>query len=183
MKHKRQLVLAAALAASAAFCSAATTSMRPGLWEMNSKVKSGDSQATAAMAEAQKQLANLPPEQRKMIEDMMAKQGVGMTMGSDGGVRITYCMTREMAERKELPTGQGEQCTSTSTPVAGGMNVSFQCAKPPSSGTGQVRLQGETGYTMNMNVTSSARGKPETMAVESTGRWLGADCGGKAPAK
>lgn len=183
MKHTHQLVLAAAIAAAAASSLAATATMRPGLWEMNSKVKSGDSQATAAMAEAQKQLANMPPEQRKMIEDMMAKQGVGMTMGGDGGVRITYCMTKEMAERKELPTGQGEQCTSTSTPVAGGMSVSFTCARPPSSGTGQVRLQGDTGYTMHMNVTSSARGKPETMAVESTGRWLGGDCGSKAPAR
>jgi hypothetical protein len=180
MKSTRHLILAAALAASAA---ASAQTMRPGLWEMNSKVQSGNSQTAAAMAEAQKRLANLPPEQRKMLEDMMANQGVALSMGADGGVKITYCMTKEMAARKELPTGQQGQCTSSSTPTASGMNVSFTCANPPSNGSGQVTLIGDTGYTMNMKVNSSARGTPESMTVQSSGRWLSTDCGSKAPAR
>ncbi|MES2263334.1 MAG: DUF3617 domain-containing protein [Pseudomonadota bacterium] len=177
MKACRFILLAATLAAVSISTSAQT--MRPGLWEMNNKVKSGDSQMAAAMAEAQKQMANMPPAQRKMMEEMMAKQGVGMSLGSDGGVKITYCMTREMAERKELPTGQQGDCKTNNTPVAGGVNVSFTCNKPPSSGNGQVTFQSDTAYMMNMNVSSSARGKPETIMVESSGRWLGADCGAK----
>jgi len=179
------LLAASAAAATLFLCSPALAAdtMRPGLWEITNTVKSGNSQTMAAMAEAQKQMAAMNPEQRKMIESMMAKQGVGMSMGGDGSMKITYCVTREMAARRELPTGQQGQCTSTSTPTATGMNVSFTCANPPSSGNGQVTLTGDTAYTTTMNVTSSARGKPETMTVEAAGRWLSADCGARAPAK
>lgn len=161
----------------------AADTMRPGLWEITNTVKSSNSQTMAAMAEAQKHMAAMNPEQRKMIEAMMAKQGVGMSMGGDGGVKITYCVTKEMAARRELPTGQQGQCSSTATPTATGMNVSFTCANPPSSGNGQVTLAGDTAYATTMTVTSSARGKPETMTVDGSGRWLSADCGARAPAQ
>lgn len=184
----RQPLLAAIIAAAAlsslapcpACAATASASMRPGLWEITSKIQPGNSQAAAAMAEAQKQMANMPPEQRKMLESMMAKQGVGLSMNGDG-VKVTYCVTKEMAERHEFPTGQQGKCTNSSTPTANGMNVSFSCSNPPSSGTGQVTFQGDTGYTTSMHVTTSARGKPETMNVDGTGRWLGADCGTNAP--
>lgn len=179
--------LLAAIAAAATFSLPLTThaadTMRPGLWEITSKISSGNSQAAAAMAEAQKQMAAMSPEQRKMMESMMAKHGVGMAMNGDGSVKVTYCVTKEMAERREIPAGQQGKCTSTSTPTATGMNVSFTCANPPSSGTGQVTLHGDTAYSTTMNVTSSARGKQETMTVDGSGRWLSADCGAKTPAK
>lgn len=179
-------LLAATAAAATLFLShpaLAADTMRPGLWEITSTVKSGNSQTMAAMAEAQKQMAAMNPEQRKMIEAMMAKQGVGMSMGGDGSVKVTYCVTQEMAARRELPTGQQGQCSSTSTPTANGMNVSFTCANPPSSGNGQVTLAGDSAFATTMNVTSSARGKPETMTVDGSGRWLSADCGARTPAR
>ena len=177
MPSYRHLIPAAAFAAVFTFpLHAAAQTMRPGLWEISNKVQSGNSQTAAAMAAAQKELANMPPEQRKMIEGMLAKQGVGMSVGGDGGVTITHCVTKEMADRKELPTGQQGDCTSTNTPVPGGMNVSFNCAKPPSSGTGQVKFQGDSGYTMNMNVNSTVNGKPERMTVQSVGRLLSPVC-------
>lgn len=157
--------------------------MRPGLWEMTSKIQSGNNQASAALAEAQKRLATMPPEQRKMLEDMMAKQGVGMNLAGDGSIKVTYCVTREMAERQEFPMGQEGKCTNTATPTANGMNVSFTCTTPPSSGTGQVTMLGDTGFNTTMTVNSMARGKSETMTVDGKGRWLGTDCGSKAPVK
>ncbi|GAB2875375.1 DUF3617 domain-containing protein [Pseudoduganella ginsengisoli] len=175
------LLAALAAAASFTFPALAADTMRPGLWEITSTIQSGNSQAMAAMAEARKQMAAMAPEQRKMIEDMMAKQGVGMAMNGDGSVKVTYCVTKEMAARREIPTSQQGHCTSTSTPTATGMNVSFKCDNPPSSGTGQVTLQGDSAYTTTMHVTSTARGKPETMTVDASGRWLSADCGAKAP--
>lgn len=178
--------LAAAAAAATLLLShpaLAADTMRAGLWEMTNTIKSGNSQTMAAMAEAQKQMAAMTPEQRKMIDALMAKQGVGMSMGGDGSVKVSYCVTPEMAARRELPTGQQGQCTSNSTPTASGMNVNFTCANPPSSGSGQVTLVGDTAFTTTMRVTSSARGKPETLTVDGTGRWLAADCGAKTPAK
>lgn len=62
------------LLASTAGVSAQT--MKPGLWEMLNKVQSGGQDLTAAMAAMQTQIAVMPPEQRKMMEDMIAKRSV-----------------------------------------------------------------------------------------------------------
>lgn len=171
--------LAAALTLTLSLAaSASAQTIRPGLWEISNKVQSGNSQTASALAMAQKELANMPPEQRRMVESMLAKQGVGMSVGGDGGIKITHCVTKEMAERKELPTGQQGDCKSANTPIPGGMNVSFTCAKPPSSGTGQVMFQGDSGYTMTMDVSGNVNGKPERMTVNSVGRLLSPVCPG-----
>lgn len=155
--------------------------LKPGLWEINNRIASASPETMAMMQAAQQQLGNMPPEQRKSLEQMMARHGVNMGLGNDGGVKVTYCLTKEMAERQDLPTGQPGQCTSTRTPVPGGMNVSFTCARPQSSGNGQVIFNGNSAFSMRMNVNSSAHGKPQNMLVEGNGRWLGADCGSVAP--
>jgi hypothetical protein len=177
---KRHLSLLCACLAAASTLPAAAQTLKPGLWELNNRIASGSSETMAAMAAAQQQMANMPPEQRKMMEQMMAKHGVSMNLADGGGVKLTYCLTKEMAEKQELPSGQPGQCTTTRTPVPGGMNVSFTCTKPPSSGNGQVIFNGSTGYSMKMNVNGQGNGKPQQMTVEGTGRWLSADCGAAA---
>lgn len=169
-----------ALLALAAVCSgpACAQTMKPGQWELTNKMESANGQTNAAMANAMKQLANMPPEQRAQLEAMMAQHGAGMPkLSADGGMAITACITKEMAARHELPTGQNGKCTSNNRPVAGGIDVSFTCTDPASSGNGQVRFNGDSGFSMDMNVTTSATGKPQQMHVTTTGRWLGPSCG------
>lgn len=167
------LIFAAALAGA--------QSMKPGLWELNNKMKNSNPEMGLAMSAAAKQLASMPPEQRKQMEDMMAQHGAGMPkIGGDGGVVVTACITPEMAARHDLPTGQQGHCSSQNQPVADGLNVSFNCTSPASSGHGQVRFNGDTAFNMTMNVSSSARGKPEQMTVETSGHWLGPNCTGKS---
>jgi hypothetical protein len=162
-------VLLAALPASA-------QALKPGLWEMQTKIASANPETMQAMAMAQKQMANMPPEQRKMMEQMMAKNGMSMNLAEGGGVAMKFCMTKEMAEKQELQSGQEGDCKTTRTPVPGGLNIAFKCSKPPSSGNGQVIFNGNTGYSMRMNVESGGA-KPQNMSVEGSGRWLAADCG------
>jgi hypothetical protein len=154
--------------------------LKPGLWELSNRIASASPETMAVMAAAQQQMANMAPEQRKAMEQMMARHGVSMNLGEDGGVKLTYCMTPEMAEKQELPSGQPGQCSTTRTPVPGGVNVTFNCTRPPSNGSGQVIFNGDTAYSMRMNVNSSAHGKPQSMLVEGSGRWISADCGGAA---
>lgn len=156
--------------------------LKPGLWELNNRIASASPETMAMMEAAQQQMANMPPDQRKSIEQMMQRHGLNMQLGDGGGVKLTYCLTKEMAEKQDLPAGQPGQCTTTRTPVPGGLNVTFQCARPPSSGNGQVIFNGNTAYSMRMNVNSSAHGKPQNMVVEGSGRWLAANCGSVAPA-
>ncbi|UGQ47842.1 DUF3617 domain-containing protein [Massilia endophytica] len=168
-------VLALCASALLAALPASAQSLKPGLWEMKTKIASANPETMQALAMAQKEMANMPPEQRKMMEQMMAKNGMSLNLADGGGVAMKFCLTKEMAEKQELPSGQEGDCKTTRTPVPGGLNIAFKCSKPPSSGSGQIIFNGNTGYSMRMNVEGG--GKAENMTVEGSGRWLAADCG------
>lgn len=166
------------LLASAVGVSAQT--MKPGLWEMTSSLQNGGSEMTAAMANMQKQLASMPPEQRKMMQDIMAKQGMQMSASGAGGMSIKMCLTQEMVDRQEIGPKQQGDCTQTTSPRVGGtMKYSFKCTKPVSSGEGEVTFSSPEAYSMKMKVVSAER----TMDMQSTGKWLGANCGDIKPIK
>lgn len=151
--------------------------IKPGLWQIDSKMASPDIATDSAMSMVLQQLGNLPPDQRKQLEAMAASRGMAMpTVGADGAVRVTACVTPEMAARQQIPTGQPGDCKSNNVAVPGGMNVSFSCANPKSSGTGKVTFQGDQAFTMQLNANTSARGTPEQVNVASSGKWLGATC-------
>ncbi|RYE66429.1 MAG: DUF3617 family protein, partial [Oxalobacteraceae bacterium] len=111
---KRSLSLLALLAcAGAALPSAAsaaqTLNMKPGLWELNNRVSSPDPQIQSAMSEMQKQLANMSPDQRQSLQQMMNRNGVQLQLGEGGNIHSSVCMTREMIDRKTFPV-QGGEC-------------------------------------------------------------------------
>jgi len=170
---KRLLLVLAILAAA----QASAQNIKPGLWELTSKVKTGNAQQDQAMSAAAAQFAAMPPEQRAQVEAMMARNGISMPKaGSDGTLTMTMCITPEMAARKEVPLNQQGQCTSKQEPVVGGMNISYTCTAPPSSGTGQLRFVGDNAYTMTMHVTNNGAAGPRAVDMESSGRWLSATC-------
>lgn len=172
----RTRFLLAALALAAALPAAAQT-LKPGLWEISNKMN--NPQMDQAMAEMQKQLAAMPPAERKQMEAMMAKQGVKMVPGASG-MNVQMCMTKEMVERNEVPVQDG--CKVTSQNRSGStMKMAFTCANPPSSGEGQFTFAGDSAYTSKMTVRSQVQGKTETMTMDTAGKWLKADCGEVKP--
>ena len=180
---RRHLLAAAVLAA----CSLGTAthalaqSMKPGLWEMNNKI-GGSPEMDKAMAEMQQQMASMPPEQRKMMQDMMAKQGVSMGAGGGGGMSAKVCITKEMAERNEMPQQNEGDCKTTMGPRLGKtQKISYVCTQPPSNGEGEITYNGPESYAMKMTTNTTARGKPEKMTIEGTGKWQAADCGAIKP--
>jgi len=175
---KPHYLLAAALAAFAS--TAGAQSLKPGLWEITNRMQTGSGQMEQQMAEMQKQMANMPPDQRKMVEEMMAKQGV--KVGAGGAMTVKVCMTKEMVEKNELPAQQGD-CKTTQQPRAGNtMKMAFTCTNPPSSGEGQVTFASPEAYSMKMAVNTTVQGKPEKVNMDGSGKWLGADCGSIKPA-
>ena len=167
------------LLASAATASA--QNMKPGLWEITTQMQSEGKDMSAAMEKMQKQMASLPPEQRKMMEDMMAKQGVKMGSNPGGGMAIKVCMTQEMVDRHEVAPPR-EGCTHTLSPRLGNsMKFAYKCTQPPSSGQGEVTFTSPEAYTSKMSATSNSNGTERTMEMQSTGRWLGGDCGDIKP--
>jgi hypothetical protein len=168
------------LSAIALPCAAQT--MRPGLWQINNKISSQNSQLAQQMAAAQKMMANMPPEQRKAMEDMMKKNGVSMPTMTDDGMIVKACLTKEMVAQNQVPVQTTGNCTHQRSPIVGGqMTMSYQCSNPDSSGQGTISFTRDTAYTMTMNMTHSMQGKKETMSMAAKGQWLGADCGDVKP--
>jgi len=177
---KAHHVLAAA--AFAALClPAAAQQLKPGLWEVTNKM-GGNPQMEQAMAQMQQQMASMPPAQRKQMEEAMARQGVQMGGAGAGGVSARICMTKEMVDQGPVPMQQHGDCKVTTQQRTGNTyKMAYSCANPPSSGEGEYTFMGPEAYKGKMTVVSSPRGKPETMTMEGSGKWLGADCGAIKP--
>lgn len=170
------------LAAFTALPCAAQT-MRPGLWQINNKITSQNSQLAQQMKAMQKQIASMPPEQRKMMEEMLSKQaGVNLPTMQDGGMLVKVCVTKEMVAHNQLPVQQTGNCTHQRTPLIGKqMKMSFTCTNPDSRGEGSATFLSETAYNMTMNMTANMNGKQETTSMAASGSWLGPDCGNIKP--
>ena len=152
--------------------------IKPGLWEISNNVQSGGQDLTAAVVAMQKQMAAMPPEQRKMMQDMMAKQGMQMGNGGAGGMSIRICLTQDMVEHNEVAPKQQGDCTHTTSPRVGStLKYAFKCSKPASSGQGEVTFTSPEAYSMKMSMTTAER----NMEMQATGKWLGTQCGDIKP--
>lgn len=151
--------------------------MRPGLWEHGFTILNQGGQMAAAMAQMQQSMASLPPEQRKMMEQMMAQQGV--SMGPKGN-SVKVCVSKEEADLDRIPPQEG--CTQKVERVnANTIKASFSCkgaaGEPPSTGDGTITFSSPTAYTGQFTVRTTVDKKPEQLSMSQTGKWLAADCG------
>lgn len=175
-------ISSAALLALAVASPAQAQTMKPGLWEVNTRMTSPDGEMQKAMAQMQAAMADMPPEQRKAMEDMMDKQGVNVRPGAGGAMVAKICMTKEMVARAALPVSNSGNCKEQRGALVNGrMKMSFTCTNPPSSGNAEFNFSSDTAYTMRMNSTAKTGGKTENMSMDASGRWLGADCGNIKP--
>ena len=177
--------------------------MKPGLWEHTFKLDNSSmgaitgaqqEQMTAAMEGMKKQMANLPPEQRKMMEDMMAKQGIkvtdqGIDMGAQGlsiskdGTKVKACITQAEIDRGEMPQAD-ENCEQKITQVSPKhFKATYVCkGEHASQGEGEIVFQNDKAYTGNMKMVTQINGKPQTIQGDQSGKWLSSDCGAIKPA-
>ena len=175
MKSKHTVFVALLFAA----LSVGAQTQAPGLWEHTFTMKSAGGEMERALAEMKKQMDALPPEKRQQVEQMMASQGV--KMGAQGGSG-KVCLTKEQAARPaepKLPDGCTQHVDQRS---ARSVKFHFECTKPPASrGEGEATYLSEKAYTGKMNITGEVSGKPQQMSMETTGKWLAADCGDVKP--
>ena len=157
--------------------------LRPGLWEHTVSMKSQSGQMEAAMAQMQKSLASMTPEQRKQMEQMMAQQGV--SIGPKGNT-VKMCITAEQADLDNIP--QQEGCTQNVKRTGPStVTMTFSCkgsdGAPPTAGEGTMTFSGPTAYTGNFKVKTTSAGKPEQIDMAQAGKWLSADCGAIKPVR
>jgi hypothetical protein len=175
--------------------------MEPGLWEYKMALLGDDAQKMAAsqtnqikqaMEEIKKQMANMPAEQRKQMEAVMAQSG--MTLNEDGigfqngevslsdkGSVVKSCVTQAEIERGQFNETQGE-CASTIKQLSAKHFKSTQsCKGGDGSSEMEVIFDSPKHYTAKGTVTHVVDGKQQVMQVSMVGTWLGNDCGTVKP--
>lgn len=177
MIHARHVLPAAAMAF--ACFGAQAQSQAAGLWEQVVTMSSPGGQIEAMMAGMQQQLAAMPPEQRRQVEQMLAKNNV--TAGA-GGITHRMCITPEQAARPAEPK-LGDGCTQQVTQrSANRLKMTFQCTRPqPYSGEFDVVFSGDKAYTGSSVVTGQVAGMSQQLKATVVGKWLGAACGDVKP--
>ncbi|MES2073535.1 MAG: DUF3617 domain-containing protein [Pseudomonadota bacterium] len=172
LKIPRTLLLPLLLSAAA---SHAAGNIKPGLWEMTM-------QMDPAQAEMMAKMPKLSPEQ---IEQMN-KMGVKMPQMQGGAMVHKVCLTKEMVERERPPVMQKEQsmCQPKNfSKNSSGYTVDIVCDGPDLKGTGTAKgtFTSTESFTSVYDFKGTARNKPVSQHHESSGKWLGADCGDVKP--
>jgi hypothetical protein len=158
----------------------AAQDMKPGLWEQTNNASYSDGKVQANMSDIQKMLANLSPEQRQSVQQMMQKNGVQMDL-ANGAMNSKLCITREMIERKEVPIQEGD-CSTRMTPSgANTLHVAFSCTRPHARGEGEMTVDTPSTYHARMQIHNQDQPN-QVVNMDVAGRWLAADCGSVRPA-
>lgn len=160
----------------------AQTKLRPGLWEIKAHMKTASGQMEAAMAQMQQQMAALPPEQRKQMEQMLGAQGISLP-SADSGHKMKVCLTQEDVDLERLPTEK--DCTQKVTRKSPNtLHMRFECQPEGdeiSTGEGTITLDSPTAYSGQFQMKINTDGQAEQMDMRQQGRWLSADCGNIQP--
>lgn len=171
-------------AACAAPAFAQSGKPRAGLWEYTMQMSGAGTNADlgAAQQKMAAEMAKLPPDQRKMVEEMMAKRGIGST--PQGGTTVKSCLTQEAVDREDFG-GQRSDCRQeVVSRTASTVSLKVTCSgPPPSTGEATLTILSPTTYAMKTVMTTAHDGKPTQLTIDGTGKWLGTDCGSVKPVK
>lgn len=148
--------------------SLAADKMKPGLWEMTMK------------SDAMKAMPKIPPEQLEKMKQM----GIKMPDMQNGAMVHKICYTKEMVEQEKPPaSGREQQCQSKNFSRSGNAySGDIICDMPEMKGTGNVKGSiNPDSMTSVYDFKGVSHGKPYTQHMETTGKWLGSDCGDVKP--
>lgn len=175
------LLTALLLAAAAGAAAQGQQRILPGLWEHTMALQGSPAQSADAMRQMREQMAALPPEQRKMMEQMMARQGVGLGPSAN---TVRVCISPEQARRGELPKDDGDCKHQIVERKGNTLRYKFSCSgTDSSSGEGEYTLISDKAYSGKGVINTLLDGKPERMTMNQSGKWIGADCGDIKPVK
>lgn len=188
MTELRHLGAALLLLAAATQTPVLAQKLAPGLWEHSVTMKTASGAVEAGMAQMQERLAAMPPEKRKQVEDMMARQGMTMGAGAGAGggagqaMVVKVCLTPEQAALDRLPPPDSN-CKQTRQQREGKtLRFAFECSgERQGKGEGEYTLDSDKAHHGRTTIDVLARGKPERMEMQHKARWLAADCGTVKP--
>lgn len=164
----KKIALPLALAILACNPAWASDKMKPGLWEMTMK------------SDAMKNMPKIPPEQM----EQMRKMGVTVPQFQDGGMVSKVCVTPQMAE-KQTPgmDGMDTGCETRNFKRSGSSYSADLVCNGDMKGSGKLSgtWSGSDRFSSTTDFKGTMHGQPVSHRQETSGRWLGADCGSVKP--
>lgn len=149
---------------------------KPGLWEIDTELKSQDKRAAQAQAKMKEAMKDLTPAQKAQMEKMMGKTGIAMS--EDGAMKI--CFTEESVKTIENQT-KNSMDSKCSTKViersSKKMKTSFTC-EDGTTGTGTWDFISDSKYKTTILAKNS---QGETSTIVHNAKFLGKDCGSVQP--
>lgn len=156
-----------------------TSPIRHGLWEHAYEMHMQNADIEKHLQEAQKILASMPPEQRKMMEQTMASHG--MAFGSDTRT-VKICISEEKAAAGIIPQQDGDCTYNVTERKDNTLKMSFTCSgDSPVTGESEITFNSPTSYTAKSVINTRVQNQSEQMTVETSGKWLSYDCGNIKP--
>ncbi|MBC3919804.1 DUF3617 domain-containing protein [Undibacterium sp. CY18W] len=146
----------------------AADKMKPGLWEMTMK------------SDAMKAMPKIPPEQLEKMKQM----GIKMPDMQNGAMVHKVCFTKEMVDQDKPPSGGREQQCQNKNFSRSGNSYSSEivCDMPEMKGTGNVKGSfTPDSLTSVYDFKGVSHGQPVSQHMETTGKWVGSDCGDVKP--
>lgn len=153
--------------------SAHAQSIEPGLWEMNAS----NTLAGQKLPDMQAMMAQIPSEQRAMMEQMLGQQGVNF--GQNGGIQV--CITPQQIAQSDIPLNDPESgCQQKITErTAKRWKFSFSC--PDANGQGEVRFVSNKEFISEVQGQFNHEGTAHQGTMSTRAQWVKADCGNVKP--
>lgn len=149
----------------------------PGLWEFSSGDIQVDGQQMPGMDAMLAQMENLPADQHRMMEEMLAAQGVKL-----GGKGVQICLSKAQVESDELPFQDDPACTQEITERGDKLwKFRFEC--PDARGQGETRFISDKEFVSTVESEYRQGTETGTSRIESHARWIADDCGALKPAR
>lgn len=145
--------------------------IKPGLWEHQMSMKSESGQLEQQLEMARQQMESMPAAQKKMMEDMFAKQGISLDFGNQ---TVRNCVTEEEAARGDLDWSENADCEHDVVSSGDSTRIKFTC--PNDNASGEMVLEGDSAYSGKSTAQVNMGGSPETITITHNGRWISADC-------
>lgn len=144
--------------------------VKPGLWEHQMQLRSDSGRIEVALELARTQIALLPAEQRKLVEDTIAAQGLSVDWAKQ---TFRNCITAEEAASGQFSFAEAGGCDNTSVRNNGATtHIDFVCAQ----GQGQLDLENGTAYTGSSSMTLNFGGFLEHANATHSGKWIAESC-------
>lgn len=152
--------------------------IKSGLWEVKSSVLDASGKPQAPPEQAA--MANMPPELRARMAEMMKARGVAMP-DANGVMKI--CQSKESLDSGKWQALAASTGCTTDYSVQSGSNWKFHtsCPKLKSESDGEMVFSNSENYTSKVTTSSSLMGKQNTQTRVTVAHWLGANCGDVKP--